>query len=240
VYAHAKLIAADVQRMEDEIGAMRDLTLGTVDVGTSPGAAFTNNVLAQAIVRLSRKGRRLMINSRVGPRDLLIPPLLAGELDFVITVLSDDASDDLTQEELYRDPLLFVVRRKHPLARKSGITIGDLAGFPWIVPDQQAHVSLTTLARQAGAELQHTVIRCNASNLIKALVTGSDFIALMREDMARLDLEGGDYAKLALSGALTSETLLATQRMGLVTRALSAPSRAGEALMAEIRSFYGH
>lgn len=240
IYAHAKLITSGVEHLGQEISAMRDLTLGTVNLGTSPGAAFTNNVLARAILRLSKKGRRLIINSRVGPRELLVKPLLAGELDFVITVLADEAPEQLVQQELYRDPLLFVVGRKHPLAGKKAVNIGDLAGFPWIVPDEPAHQNLSRLAEKAGSPLQHTVLRCNASNLIKALVIGSDFVALMREDMAHLDLQSGDYLRLALSPRLKSNTLLETQRMGLVYRAHSAPSRASDALMTEIRSFYKH
>lgn len=238
VYTYAKLIATELRKMDEEIGAMRDLTLGTVNLGTSPGTAFTSGVLAKAILRLARKGRRLIINSRVGPRDHLLGPLLLGELDFIVTVLVDTLPAELIQEQLYEDPLIFVVRRNHPLANRRSIGIRDLVQFSWVIPDESAHDSLQRLALSEKTAIEQTVMRCNASTLIKALLVSSEFVALVREDMARIDLKNGDYKELSLSRNLRAETFLGAQRMGLVYRANSALPRASQALIDEIKSFY--
>lgn len=239
VYTYAKLIATELRKMDEEIGAMRDLTLGAVNLGTSPGTAFTSDVLAKAILRLARKGRRLIINSRVGPRDHLVGPLLLGELDFIVTVLTDSLPPELIQEQLYEDPLTFVVRPSHPLAGRKGIGIRDLVQFPWVVPDESAHESLQRLALSENTAIEQAVMRCNASTLIKALLMSSEFVALVREDMARIDVKSGEYKALSLSRGLRNAGFLGAQRMGLVYRASSTLPRASQALIGEIRSFYG-
>lgn len=238
VYTYAKLISAELRKMDEEIGSMRALTLGTVNLGTSPGNVFTSNVLANGILRLAKKGRRLTINSRVGPREHLLKPLLLGELDFILTVLTDTFPAELVQEQLYEDPLIFVVKPNHILAKSKGLTIGDIVRFPLIVPDEEAHEAIQRLAASQKHAIDHAVMRCNASNLIKALLISGEFIALMREDMARLDLKNGELAKLSLSKGLSSEDFLSAQKMGLVYRAKVALPKASQALMDEIRSFY--
>lgn len=238
VYTYAKLIATELRKMDDEIGAMRDLTLGAINFGTSPGTAFTSDVLAKAILRLARKGRRLVINSRVGPRDHLLGPLLLGELDFIVTVLTDTLPADLLQEQLYEDPLIFVVKQGHPLANRKNVGIHDLVRFAWVVPDESAHESLQRLALSEETAIEQTVIRCNASTLIKALLLSSEFVALVREDMARNDIKNGDYKKLTLSRDLRTANFLGAQQMGLIYRSNSTLSRAGQALVDEIKSLY--
>jgi DNA-binding transcriptional LysR family regulator len=238
VYNYAKLIGTELRKMDEEIGAMRDLTLGTVNLGTSPGNVFTSNVLANGILRLAKKGRRLTINSRVGPWEHLLKPLLLGELDFIITVLSDNLPSELVQEQLYEDPLIFVVKPNHTLAKSKGIGIEDLVRFPWVVPDEDAHDSMQRLAASQDHTIEQVVMRCNASTLIKALLVSGEFVALVREDMARIDLKNGEITKLSLSKDLSSKGFLRAQRMGFVYRANVALPRASLALMDEIRSFY--
>jgi DNA-binding transcriptional LysR family regulator len=238
VYTYAKLISAELRKMNEEIGAMRDLTLGTVNLGASPGNVFTSNVLANGILRLAKRGRRLTINSRIGPREHLLKPLILGELDFIITVLTDNLPAELVQEQLYEDPLIFVVKPSHVLAKRRGIGIGDLAGFPLVVPDEDAHESLQRLAASQHHAMDQAVMRCNAPNLIKALLVSGEFVALVREDMARIDLKNGEIAKLSLAKDFSAQPFLSAQRMGLVYRANVAFPKASHALIDEIKGFY--
>lgn len=238
VYTYAKLIGAELRRMDEDLGSMRALTLGTVNLGTSPGNVFTSNVLANGILRLAKKGRRLTINSRVGPREHLMKPLLLGELDFIITVLTDALPPELVQEQLYEDPLIFVVKPSHLLAKRKALGIVDIIPFPLVVPDEDAHDSMQRLALSQGHQLNQAVMRCNASTLIKAVLISGEFVAMVREDMARLDLKNGEVTRLSLSKDLSSESFLRAQRMGLVYRANATLPKASEALMGEIRGFY--
>jgi DNA-binding transcriptional LysR family regulator len=238
VYTYAKLISAELRKMNEEIGAMRDLTLGTVNLGTSPGNVFNSNVLANGILQLVKKGRRLTINSRIGPREHLLKPLILGELDFIITVLTDNLPAELVQEQLYEDPLIFVVKPSHVLAKRKWIGIGDLAGFPLVVPDDDAHESLQRLAASQHHAMDQAVMRCNAPNLIKALLVSGEFVALVREDMARIDLKNGEIAKLSLAKDFSAQPFMSAQRMGLVYRANVALPKASQALINEIKGFY--
>ena len=238
VYTYAKLIGAELRKMDEELGSMRALTLGTVNLGTSPGNVFTSNVLANGILRLAKKGRRLTINSRVGPREHLLKPLLLGELDFIITVLTDNLPPELVQEQLYEDPLIFVVKPTHALAKRKALGIGEIIPFPLVVPDEDAHASIQRLASSQGYSLNQAVMRCNAPALIKEVLISGEFVALVREDMARLDLKNDEVTRLSLSKDLASKSFLRAQRMGLVYRANAGLPKTSEALMEEIRSFY--
>jgi DNA-binding transcriptional LysR family regulator len=111
-------------------------------------------------------------------------------------------------------------------------------GFPLVGPDEDAHESLQRLAASQNHAMDQAVMRCNAPNLIKALLVSGEFVALVREDMARIDLKNGEIAKLSLAKDFSAQPFLSAQRMGLVYRANVALPRASHALIEEIKGFY--
>ena len=68
--------------------------------------------------------------------------LRQGKLDMVVGALTEeDRGQDLSVEALFHDQLLVAARSGHPLAKRSGLTLGDLSTASWILPphEVQAH-----------------------------------------------------------------------------------------------------
>ena len=97
----------------------------------------------------------------VGTYDILMPSLLAGDLDMVLGRLPEEGrSSELVYEEFYAEPVCLVTRRAHPLTRKRRLGLRDLVHEPWLMPLPE-----TTLRRQierafveAGAAVPKNVI----------------------------------------------------------------------------------
>ncbi|MOA20827.1 HTH-type transcriptional regulator GbpR [compost metagenome] len=97
-----------------------------------------------AIARLWKKRPTISIKIVEGVSGELIPRLISGELDFLIGRLSDVGSSvAVSQEALFSENAIVVVRREHPLAQQSTVKLEELAREAWILPPAE-----TTLRKQ--------------------------------------------------------------------------------------------
>jgi DNA-binding transcriptional LysR family regulator len=70
-----------------------------------------------------------------GTYEALLGKLLRDEIDFVIGLLKrPDPLLGFVEEPLYAERYCVVAARDHPLARKSSVTVEDLARFRWVLP----------------------------------------------------------------------------------------------------------
>ncbi len=130
----------------------------------------------------------------VGTYDILMPSLLAGDLDMVLGRLPEEGrSRALVYEEFYSEPICVVSRRAHPLARKRRLTLKDLANEAWLLPLPE-----TELRRQierafvdAGAALPRNLIESVSVLTNRALLRKSDCIGIMPYHVALDDVEQG-------------------------------------------------
>lgn len=93
IYTRAKLVDAEFRKLESEARALRDVSMGEVNVGVVPGL-LQNQILPKATLNLTQRARRLTVNYRFGHRSSMLGPLLRGDLDFVIVGIEDDEYAD--------------------------------------------------------------------------------------------------------------------------------------------------
>jgi DNA-binding transcriptional LysR family regulator len=135
----------------------------------------------------------------VGTYDLLMPALLAGDLDMVLGRLPEEGrSSALLYEEFYAEPVCLVTRPGHPLARKRRLGLKELTGEAWLLPLPE-----TALRRQierafvdAGVPLPRNVIESVSILTNRVLLRKSDSIAVMPYHVALDDVEQGLLAIL--------------------------------------------
>ncbi len=139
---HAKIVLAQLRHAAEELEGLRAGYSGKDSVGTLLAASAS--ILPDAIARLKKERPGVAISVAVGTYDILMPSLLAGDLDMVLGRLPEEGrSSELVYEEFYTEPVCLVTRRGHPLTRKRRLGLRDLVQEPWLMPLPE-----TTLRRQ--------------------------------------------------------------------------------------------
>jgi DNA-binding transcriptional LysR family regulator len=194
---HAKIVLAQLRHAAEELQNLRIGYSGKVTVGTLLAASAS--ILPDAIALLKKERPEVAISVVVGTYDLLMPSLLAGDLDMVLGRLPEEGrSRALLYEEFYAEPVCLVTRPAHPLLRKRRLGLRDLANEPWLLPLPE-----TALRRQierafleASVPVPKNVIESVSILTNRALLRKSDCIAVMPYHVALDDVEHGLLAIL--------------------------------------------
>lgn len=236
IFLRAKLVDAEFRKLQSDAQALRDVSIGEVNVGVVPGF-LQSQVLPTATLNLTRGARSLTVNYRFGTRSSLLQPLLHGDLDFVIVGIEDDEfADELVSEPLVLDRNALVVRSNHPILETFGTIGNHLADYPWLVLSEciQLEKMLRQSLRKQGAQFSKSVIRTDSFHFFRTTLIASDCIGLTRYDAARLEKESGNVIELPLD--MTHQAnLLGSHMIGIVYRRETALSAASMALITEIR-----
>lgn len=122
-----RLIADDVKREAAEIGAGRvgDLRVGMNQIACEP--------VTIACMALFTEAPRLKLELLVANNDEMVPRLLNGELDLVVSMQPDAPFDGTEREILFRDEMVVCASPTHPLARRRRLTFADIAQEPWVL-----------------------------------------------------------------------------------------------------------
>lgn len=128
-FAEKAMQAADdcTQRLED----LRRLQCGTLSIGVTHSF---NMVMHETLKEFMRRYPGIRLSIIYKPMTELIERLSRRELDFVLSFRPQGYYPKLESHILFEDHLSVIVRRDHPLARKSEVSMADLVGFPVALP----------------------------------------------------------------------------------------------------------
>lgn len=131
--ARAQRIALEFDDAMQEMRAIRGGEQGVVRIGYSPTVpnAFVLGACRQLI--RERPAARLRLRCRLA-RELL-DLLAAGELDLVVAPEPQQQDAGLDTIALFDDRLTVLADAAHPLQRKRGLTLADLADQEWLLPE---------------------------------------------------------------------------------------------------------
>ncbi|QVN22619.1 LysR family transcriptional regulator [Burkholderia pyrrocinia] len=131
--ARAQRIALEFDDAMQEMRAIRGGEQGVVRIGYSP--TVPNALVLGACRQLigERPAAKLRLRCRLA-RELL-DLLAAGELDLVVAPAPQQPDATLARVELFRDRLSVLADAAHPLQRKRGLTLADLADQEWLLPE---------------------------------------------------------------------------------------------------------
>ena len=134
VVRHAEGILAKLAEAEAELEAIAGLRGGRVRMAAFESVAGT--IMPIAIARFAEQYPAVELSMTLMEPDDSVPALRAGDVDLAITVgggkPGDREGDGVTHAHLLEDPLYLVLPEHHPLARKRGVRLADLADEPWI------------------------------------------------------------------------------------------------------------
>ncbi len=128
-----KLAMREIEHARDEIDTVCGRAETRISIGAIPQCAM--NILTAAVDDLLRQYPNAQVMIADGPYDTLLNDLRTGRIDFLFGVLRrPDWARDVHEEPLFSDPYSIVVREGHPLTRKRGLRLEDLAAYDWILP----------------------------------------------------------------------------------------------------------
>src|SRR5215207_7965780 len=129
---HTDAILARLSEAEAELEAINGVRGGRLRLASSESAAASIMPLAIAAFRAAHPGVELSMIV-IEPEDAA-PLLKTGELDLALGYDSRVRGevDGIARTQLLSDPMFVAMPADHPLARKRGLKLADLADDPWI------------------------------------------------------------------------------------------------------------
>jgi DNA-binding transcriptional LysR family regulator len=193
---YASLISSEIDRATTEIEQMKGTGRGIVRVGA--GATMMQYVIPQAVRAFMALGTDATVTFRQGLRDDLLSCLRRGEIDLVVGSIKSrfaDEDEEFRRELIFRDTIVVVADRAHPLAQKDEVAIADLGGYDWVLPEgtENERERLGRVLREAGLELPRCAISTPSSNFMSTMLQGSEYLSYLPQALLN---EVGNYAHL--------------------------------------------
>lgn len=128
----ARLMEMEYRHALAEIDAAKHGAAGTIRIGAGPD--WVDTLLPIAITDFQKNHPRIKFTLESGVMDTLIPRLLNGDLDVIVSSLDFPNHPELIKEHLVDIKHAIFAGLNHPLAKKENVVPSDLTGYSWISP----------------------------------------------------------------------------------------------------------
>lgn len=203
--ARARRIRLEHDDAMQELQQMKVGRLGLLRVGMNPSADFDLFTTAARRLLAERPAARLRLIEGLTQETLEL--LTDGQIDLLVAPVPTPWPSELESRVLYRDCLYVVADSGHPLCRRSGLTLTDVAAEPWVLPP--AHYRVRTLLEQrvaaAGLPALAERVECNSFHVdtfrllpgtrMLSLCTAALVDAVRRMGLQTLKVEGLDLER---------------------------------------------
>jgi DNA-binding transcriptional LysR family regulator len=227
---HARMALTSLALAHDDLVALKAGLSGQVEVGVIMSPAMA--LLPRAIARIKEQAPLLRIGVHLESSNVLLDKLQRGTLDFMIgRILEKEDSSGLVYEELTEEPACAVVRPGHPLLQAKGLTLGDLADRPWILPPPGSILRhrFDMMFRRAGQQPPSNVVDTTALLLITALLQQTESLHVMPLEVAQY------YASLNVMRILPIELPCTMDAFGIIRQQDHLLSPGADLLLKQVR-----
>ncbi|KVP27046.1 LysR family transcriptional regulator [Burkholderia ubonensis] len=182
----ARLIVAEMQRARDDIEQAQGATTGSVAAAITPAAAVT--ILPDAFRAFRRRFPVARVSFIEGFPGVALPRLHDGSLDFAVAVVVPELlAAEFDHAELYASRSLIVARNGHPLA--SATSLAELVDADWLMnpsPESSTQALFNCFVAHS-LPVPSRIVECPSFGLAHSLMTGSDLLASMPEQLLDAD-----------------------------------------------------
>ncbi|MFL9875488.1 LysR family transcriptional regulator [Paraburkholderia megapolitana] len=211
--AYARRALAELTRFAEDLDVKRRGGHGQLTVGAIMGAA--PDLLAMAVASL--KTERPLLNVRIlgETSDQVVQLLHRREVDLALGRLTSPLQhNDFSFEPLAREPLVLVVRVRHPLISRSSVVLHELMDWPWVAQPitSPARVLFEEELARAGLATPVNLTECASIFATLQLLENFDAIAMLPESVVR------DHVRGKLLVALPIEIGKSLPGFGILTR----------------------
>ncbi|UUP16690.1 LysR family transcriptional regulator [Nitratireductor thuwali] len=189
----SRLALNELENAGAELGESEGRFEGRVPVGTLP--LTRTSLVPRAIARVASRHPQAQFEIVEGRYDALVGDLEDGRIDLIVGALRGAfPARSLVQEDLFTYCLAVVAGRGHPLLDRNGLSIADLADYPWVVA-REGTPSREVFSQMAAHFPPDRPPRCTveAGSLvaIRGLLLHSHHLALLSRHQIRYDMEAG-------------------------------------------------
>jgi DNA-binding transcriptional LysR family regulator len=172
-----KLALREIEWGVEEVEAARGNIEGEIVIGAMllSGSVLLASVVNEFASRYPKANIRILN----GNAEDMLHYLRLGDVDLVIGLLREEASDDLAHEALAETPFVVAGRHGHPLARRSAATLDDLANFEWVIGTPGASRRIRFDKLFAGGRTPRAHIETCSLPTVRLLLAHSDRLTLL-------------------------------------------------------------
>jgi len=186
-----RLALGEIQATFSDLGI--DSRNPSIAVGTTPLArAF---IVPEAMAMMSAEQFPAGFQVFEGSWAELVEALRDGVIDIIIGELPPHESPDLVGAPLYREPIVIVAGRQHPLVGQKKPSPKALASYPWIVSPQSSPLR-AEWERLFGGRRPAAPIECGSIMIIGRLLTSSEMLTLATPDQVALQVRSGLLSRI--------------------------------------------
>ncbi len=228
---HASACVSALRQGVDLLAREEGTAPATLDVGILPTVA--NALVPPVLRRFATQWPQVVVRLMTASNADLLARLKAGAIECAVGRLADpERMVGLSFEQLYREPLVAVVRAGHPLATRTAPPAALLDGFPVVLPQYGTLIrqSAESLLAAWGAPPLKSFVEMLSVSIGRALALENDAVWFVPVSAVEYDLSRGELVRLALPFAGTEEPV------GLILRTDTQPSPVARALIDAVRA----
>lgn len=205
---HVITMIQDAQRMEGELGSLRNVSQGSVDIATVE--SLTSDFMPSVLQQMRQEYPAIELTVRTTTSSRAASMVAEGIVDVAICFLRH-RTQDLKQLAVGRFDLGIAAVPAHPLATRTAVTFEECLAYPMILPTEELSIfeeigPLLSVSR----DTLRVVLRTGSLELIRRLAVQGQGIALVNSFGIEAELRGGQLVHIPLSNAVT--------HLGLYTR----------------------
>lgn len=227
-------VLSELRHIPEDIAALAGVVLGEVNIGALPLAR--SQLLPVAISSVLKRHPQLQIRSLESPYEELTASLLSGRIDFIVGAQRAGGGDAFESRSLFEDKPALVARSGHPLAKRSKLTLGDLAGYPWCLSRSGTPLreSLGQFFEHHGKQPPSPAVETGDLALLRGLLVSSDMLTVLSAHQLHHEVRTGQLMVLPF------EMPGMERSIGVTTRKNAHLSPGACALLAEIEAVSRH
>lgn len=210
---------------------------GTDRLHVGAGPAGAGDIVGRAVLETVKRRPRLRCVVKSGRFDTLVPELLRGELDLLVTLMTEEAIDPLLAHEVITEESYGVVASaRHPLARARRVKLADLARQPWLAGLNLGAVLSRIEAdfTAAGVPMPPPTVQTDSAYFVRLALAETDMLAVLPLGTVKWEVEAGLLAIIDVAEAGGW-----TRPLAVFWRAQSTRSADALALIAQLRGLAG-
>jgi DNA-binding transcriptional LysR family regulator len=223
----AKRVLADVDGARSDVAGLATLERGRLSVGATPSVSTVLLPRVLAAFHAEHPGITLSV-IEAGSRDL-VDRLASGDLDLALVILPLPREELFETTPLLREELVLAVSKKHPLAKRKTVRIGELRGVPLVMFRDGYDLRSATIAacEQAGFHPTFAIEGAEMDGVLRMAAAGVGVAVVPRMVVE----PGGPLVAVRIA----QPTL--TRSVGVAFRRDRHRSRAADAFVARLREF---
>ncbi|WP_240162899.1 pca operon transcription factor PcaQ [Paraburkholderia sp. Cy-641] len=229
---HASACVSALRQGVDLLARAEGAAAATLEVGVLPTVAAV--LVPPVLRRFAAQWPRVIVRLATGANPELLERLKAGSIEFAIGRLADpERMVGLSFEQLFTEPLIAVVRARHPLAQGPGLQAASLEEFPVVLPPFGTLIrqSAESLLSAWGVPPLSAFVEVLSVSTGRALALENGAVWFVPLSAVEYELAQGMLVRLPLPFTGTSEPV------GLIRRSDTQPSAVGRAFIEAVREF---